>query len=192
LKNFIQEGCDFMKITTQGNGIKIGSRLEQKITDKMSKFDKYFGDEGSFNVRIRPEGNQMVVEVTLKLDNKIYRAEARDEEILTAVDKTVDKLESQIRRQKTKFLKKKKEYPQIISYLEEDNGSDFDYEVDIPETKITRKKTFELRPMTSEDAILQMEMLGHNFLVYLDADTDSVCVVYKRNDGNYGLLEPEY
>jgi len=181
-----------MKITTQGNGIKIGSRLEQKITDKMSKFDKYFGDEGSFNVRIRPEGNQMVVEVTLKLDNKIYRAEARDEEILTAVDKTVDKLESQIRRQKTKFLKKKKEYPQIISYLEEDNGSDFDYEVDIPETKITRKKTFELRPMTSEDAILQMEMLGHNFLVYLDADTDSVCVVYKRNDGNYGLLEPEY
>lgn len=181
-----------MKITTQGKGIKIGTRLEAKITDKMSKFDKYFGDEGTFNIRIRPEGNQMVVEITLKLDNKIYRAEARDEEILTAVDRTIDKLESQIRRNKTKFLKKKKEYAQIVSFLEEDNGSDFDYEVEVADKVISRRKSFELRPMTSEDAILQMEMLGHNFLVYLDADTNSVCVVYKRNDGNYGLLEPEY
>ena len=177
-----------MKITTQGNGIKIGERLETKITDKLRKFDKYFGDEGSCNVRIRPEGTKMVVEITMKLDNRIYRAEARDEEILTAVDRAIDKLESQIRRNKTKFLKRKKEYPQIASYLEDDNASDFDYIAD----EITRRKTFELRPMTSEDAILQMEMLGHNFLVYLDADTDSVCVVYKRNDGDYGLLEPKY
>ncbi len=178
-----------MKITTQGNGIKIGQRLEGKIIGKMSKFDKYFGDEGSFNVRIRPEGNLMGVEVTLKLNDKILRAEARDEEILTAVDKTVDKLESQIRRQKTKLLKKKKDYPQIVSYLEEE--TDFDYEVE-RDNQIIRRKTFTLRPMTSEDAILQMEMLGHNFLVYLDSDTDSVCVVYRRKDGNYGLLEPEY
>ena len=178
-----------MKITTQGNGIKIGQRLEGKIIGKMSKFDKYFGDEGSFNVRIRPEGNLMGVEVTLKLNDKILRAEARDGEILTAVDKTVDKLESQIRRQKTKLLKKKKDYPQIVSYLEEE--TDFDYEVE-RDNQIIRRKTFTLRPMTSEDAILQMEMLGHNFLVYLDSDTDSVCVVYRRKDGNYGLLEPEY
>lgn len=180
-----------MKITTQGKGIKIGERLEGKIVSKMSKFDKYFGDEGAFNVRIRPEGSMMVVEITMNLDKKLYRAEARDEEILTAVDKTVDKLESQIRKQKTKLLKKKKEYPQIASYLEEDNSADFDYEIE-NENKITRKKSFTLRPMTSEDAILQMEMLGHNFFVYLDAETDSVCVVYKRQDGNYGLLEPEY
>ena len=182
-----------MKITTQGNGIKIGERLEGKITDKLRKFDKYFGDEGSCNVRIRPEGTKMVVEITMKLDNRIYRAEAKDEEILTAVDRAIDKLESQIRRNKTKFLKKKKEYPQIANYLEDDNGSDFDYLEDEPEaSKIARRKTFELRPMTAEDAILQMEMLGHNFLVYLDAETDSVCVVYKRKEGDYGLLEPKY
>ena len=180
-----------MKITTQGNGIKIGARLEQKIIDKMSKFDKYFGDEGSFNVRIRPEGGRMVVEVTLKLDGKILRAEARDEEILTAVDKTVDKLESQIRRQKTKFLKKKKDYPQIVSFLEEDNGADFDYETEPEDKKITRRKTFELRPMTSEDAILQMEMLGHNFFVFVNAETDQVNVVYKRKGGTYGLIEAD-
>ena len=180
-----------MKITTQGNGIKIGARLEQKIIDKMSKFDKYFGDEGSFNVRIRPEGTHMVVEITIKLDGKILRAEARDEEILSAVDKAIDKLESQIRKQKTKFIKQKKDYPQIVSFLEEDNSADFDYEVE-NEGGITRRKTFDLRPMTAEDAILQMEMLGHSFLVYLDADTNSVCVIYKRKDGDYGLLEPNY
>ena len=180
-----------MKITTQGKGIKIGTRLEQKIVDKMSKFDKYFGDEGSFNVRIRPEGTRMVVEITIKLDGKILRAEARDEEILSAVDKSIDKLESQIRKQKTKFLKKKKEYPQIVSFIADEEAADFDYEMET-DTKISRRKTFDLRPMTSEDAILQMEMLGHNFLVYLDADTNSVCVVYKRKDGDYGLLEPNY
>jgi len=179
-----------MKITTQGKGIKIGTRLEQKIADKMSKFDKYFGEEGSFNVRIRPEGEMMVVEITLKLNNRIYRAEARDEEILTAVDRTIDKLESQIRKQKTKFLKQKKEYPQIVNYLEDDVDYDFDYEDDGDEKKIIKRKSFDMRPMSSEDAILQMEMLGHNFLVYLDADTDLISVIYKRKDGNYGLIEP--
>lgn len=180
-----------MKITTQGKGIKIGARLEQKIADKMSKFDKYFGEEGTFNVRIRPEGDTMVVEITLKLNNKIYRAEAKDDEILSAVDKTIDKLESQIRKQKTKFLKQKKEYPQIISYLEEEADLDYDFE-DTDEKKIIKRKSFELRPMSSEDAILQMELLGHSFLVYLDADTNSVCVIYKRKDGQYGLIEPKY
>jgi len=170
---------------------RIGKRLEERITGKMQKFDKFFGEEGSFNIKIRPEGSVMVVEITLKLDTKIYRAEARDEEILTAIDKTVDKLESQIRRQKTKFMKKKKEYPQIVSFLEEEPDTDFDFEMD-DEKKIIKRKSFELRPMTSEDAILTMEMLDHTFLVYLDANTDNVCVVYKRKDGNYGLIEPIY
>ncbi len=180
-----------MKITTQGNGIRIGTRLEEKIADKMSKFDKYFGEEGSLNVRIRPEGSDMVVEITMNFAGKIIRAEAVDEDILTAVDRTVDKLESQIRRQKTKFLKKKKEYPGIVSYLEDDGGADYDFEVE-NEANITKRKQFALRPMTSEDAILQLEMLGHDFFVYLDSDTNSVCVIYKRYDGGYGLLEPQY
>ena len=180
-----------MKITTQGNGIRIGTRLEEKIASKMSKFDKYFGDEGTLNVRIRPEGSDMVVEITMKFDGRILRAEAVDEDILTAVDRTVDKLESQIRRQKTKFLKRKKDFPGIVNYLEDDGGADFDF-VEEKDEKITKRKQFALRPMTSEDAILQLEMLGHDFFVYLDSDTNSVCVVYKRYDGGYGLLEPEY
>ena len=126
-----------MKITTQGNGIRIGNRLEEKIASKMSKFNKFSGDDGTLNVRIRPEGQDMVVEITMEFGGKILRAEACDEDILTAVDRTVDKLESQIRRQKTKFLKKKKEFPGIVSYLEDDGGADFDI-VDEKEAKITK------------------------------------------------------
>ena len=179
-----------MKITTQGNGIRIGTRLEEKIASKMSKFDKYFGDEGTLNVRIRPEGSDMVVEITMKFDGRILRAEAVDEDILTAVDRTVDKLESQIRRQKTKFLKRKKDFPGIVNYLEDDGGADFDF-VDEKDEKITKRKQFALRPMTSEDAILQLEMLGHDFFVYLDKETMKTNVIYLRDDGDYAVIETE-
>lgn len=182
-----------MKITTQGNGIHVGDRLEEKIADKLSKFNKYFGEEGVFSIKIRPERDDRhdvkKVEITLKLQNHIYRAEARDEEILTAVDRTVDKLESQIRRQKTRIEKQVHDYSFIKEYLSDVAA---DEEGENEEKTIIKRKTFALVPMTPDDAVLQMEMLGHSFLVYLDAETGNVCVVYKRKDGNYGLIEPTY
>ncbi|MBP5416457.1 MAG: ribosome-associated translation inhibitor RaiA [Clostridiales bacterium] len=179
-----------MKITTQGNGIKIGTRLEEKIAGKLAKFDKYFGEEGSFNIKIHPEREQKKVEITLKLQNHIFRAEAKDGDILNAVDRTVDKLESQIRKQKTRIQRQKKDYPIINDYL--NDIVEEDYEEEDNEPKIIKRKSFELVPMDSDEAILQMEMLGHSFLVYLDAQTGNVCVVYKRKDGQYGLIEPTY
>jgi len=187
------EGSDCMKITTQGNGIHVGDRLEEKIADKLAKFNKYFGEEGVFSIRIRQERDDRhdakKVEITLKLENHIYRAEAKDEEILTAVDRAVDKLESQIRRQKTRIEKQVHDYSFIKEYL-----SDLveEEEAEYEEKTIIKRKTFALVPMTSDDAVLEMEMLGHSFLVYLDAETGNVCVVYKRKDGNYGLIEPTY
>ena len=182
-----------MKITTQGNGIQIGNRLEEKIESKLAKFEKHFGEEGSFNIKIHPERELKKVELTLKLQNRVYRAEARDEEILNAVDRTIDKLESQIRRQKTRIEKQKKDYSFVKDYLrdvlpESDDIDDAEYE----EKKIIKRKSFELIPMETDDAILQMEMLGHSFLVYLNAETGNVCVIYKRKDGHYGLIEPTY
>ena len=160
-----------MKITTQGIGIHVGQRLVERIADKLTKFDKYFGDEASFLIKIHPERDVKKLEITMKLQNRMYRAEAKDEEILTAMDRAVDRLESQIRKQKTRIDK------QI---------HDFSYK------QIIKKKSFELIPLSQDDAILQMEMLGHSFLVYLDAESGNVCVVYKRKDGNYGLIEPIY
>ncbi|MDD3960044.1 MAG: ribosome-associated translation inhibitor RaiA [Oscillospiraceae bacterium] len=179
-----------MKITTQGNGVHIGQRLEEKIESKLSKFEKHFGEEGNFNIKIVPERELNRVELTLKLQNRIFRAEARDEEILTAVDRTIDKLESQIRRQKTRIEKQIRDYSYVKEYLKEvpDDNDDIEEE----EKKIIKRKSFELVPMSSDDAVLQMEMLGHSFLVYLDAETGNVCVVYKRKDGHYGLIEPTY
>lgn len=182
-----------MKITTQGNGIQIGNRLAEKIESKLAKFEKHFGEEGSFNIKIHPERELKKVELTLKIQNRVYRAEARDEEILNAVDRTIDKLESQIRRQKTRIEKQKKDYSFVRDYLrdvlpESDDIDDAEYE----EKKIIKRKSFELIPMETDDAILQMEMLGHSFLVYLNAETGNVCVIYKRKDGHYGLIEPTY
>jgi len=179
-----------MKITTQGIGIHVGERLEEKIADKLSKFNKYFGEDAVFTIKVRPERDIKRVEITLRLENHIYRAEAKDEEILSAVDRTVDKLESQIRRQKTRIEKQIHDYSYMKEYLS-DIG-DAEDEDEHEEKTIIKRKTFALVPMTQDDAVLQMEMLGHSFLVYLDAETGNVCVVYKRKDGNYGLIEPTY
>jgi len=179
-----------MKITTQGIGIHVGERLEEKIADKLSKFNKYFGEDAVFTIKVRPERDIKRVEITLRLENHIYRAEAKDEEILSAVDRTVDKLESQIRRQKTRIEKQIHDYSYMKEYLSD--IEDAEDEDEHEEKTIIKRKTFALVPMTQDDAVLQMEMLGHSFLVYLDAETGNVCVVYKRKDGNYGLIEPTY
>ena len=179
-----------MKITTQGIGIHVGDRLEEKIADKLTKFNKYFGEDAAFTIKVRPERDIKKVEITLRLENHIYRAEAKDEEILSAVDRTVDKLESQIRRQKTRIEKQIHDYSYMKEYLNDLVNSEDEDEYE--EKTIIKRKTFALVPMTKDDAVLQMEMLGHSFLVYLDAETGNVCVVYKRKDGNYGLIEPTY
>ncbi|MEI8199732.1 MAG: ribosome-associated translation inhibitor RaiA [Eubacteriales bacterium] len=179
-----------MKITTQGIGIHVGDRLEEKIADKLTKFNKYFGEDAAFTIKVRPERDIKRVEITLRLENHIYRAEAKDEEILSAVDRTVDKLESQIRRQKTRIEKQIHDYSYMKEYLNDLVSSEDEDEYE--EKTIIKRKTFALVPMTKDDAVLQMEMLGHSFLVYLDAETGNVCVVYKRKDGNYGLIEPTY
>jgi len=178
-----------MKITTQGIGIHVGQRLEERIADKLTKFDKYFGDEASFLIKIHPEREVKKLEITMKLQNRMYRAEAKDEEILTAMDRAVDRLESQIRKQKTRIDKQIHDFSYMKQYLKDivEEGV-----VEEEEKKIIKKKSFELIPLSQDDAILQMEMLGHSFLVYLDAESGNVCVVYKRKDGNYGLIEPIY
>ncbi len=178
-----------MKITTQGIGIHVGQRLEERIADKLTKFDKYFGDEASFLIKIHPERDVKKLEITMKLQNRMYRAEAKDEEILTAMDRAVDRLESQIRKQKTRIDKQIHDFSYMKQYLKDivEEGV-----VEEEEKQIIKKKSFELIPLSQDDAILQMEMLGHSFLVYLDAESGNVCVVYKRKDGNYGLIEPIY
>ena len=179
-----------MKLTTQGIGFRIGERLEGKITDKFSKFDRYFGEGIQVHVKIQSEKDLNKVELTFRVKNHIYRAEARDEDVLIAVDRTVDKLESQIHKQKSKIEKRIRDYAYMKDYLKDIESRSTEQEE--RDYTIIRKKTFELVPMSADEAALQMEMLGHDFLLFLNADDGAVNVVYKRKDGDYGLIIPTY
>ena len=178
-----------MTVMTQGVGIRVGDRLEEKITEKLAKFGRYFGDALQVTVKVSTEKELKKVEITLKVNKHIYRAEAKDEDILSAVDSTVEKLESQIRKQKTKFEKRIHDYAYMKEYLK--TLPDTTDEVE-EESGIIKRKSFDLTPLTEEEAILQMEMLGHTFHVFLNAEDGIVSVLYKRTDGNYGLIVPNY
>lgn len=178
-----------MKININGKGIKVGEQLQQRIEDKLGKFNRYFGDEATANVKVRQEKDQKIIEVTLKIRRHYYRAECNADDVFTALDLAIDVLEGQIRKHKTKIEKKIHDYAYMKEYLKSEPVLPEESE---EEPRIIKRKTFDITPMDADEAVLQMEMLGHSFLLYLDVETGKVCVVYKRKDGNYGLIEPNY
>lgn len=180
-----------MKVNTYGRNMKVGPQLQTRIEEKLSKFNKFFGDEAAANVKVRAEKDQKIIEVTIKIKKHFYRAECKAEDVFSALDQAVDVLEGQIRKHKTKIEKKIHDYAYMKEYLKSEAALS-ELEADEDEPKITRRKSFEIAPMDAEEAVLQMELLGHSFFAYLDGETGKVCVVYKRNDGNYGLIEPVY
>lgn len=179
-----------MKIDVYGRNMKVGQQLQSRIEEKLSKFNRFFGDEATVNVKVRAEKDDKIIEVTMKIRRHYYRAECKAADVFSALDQAVDVLEGQIRKHKTRFEKKIHDYAYMKEYLKEQAPVIEEEEEDEP--KITRRKSFEIVPMDAEEAVLQMEMLNHSFFVYLDAETGRICVVYKRNDGNYGLIEPVY
>ncbi|MBP8990206.1 MAG: ribosome-associated translation inhibitor RaiA [Clostridia bacterium] len=180
-----------MKISVYGKGMKVSDNLQRRIEEKLSKFNRFFGDEAQATVKVRPENDQKCVEVTLKINKHYYRAECLADDPYTALDEAIDVLERQIRKHKSKIEKRIHDYAYMKEYLKTE--STLPEEVsDEAEPRIIKRKSFDIIPMDAEEAVLQMEMLGHNFLLYLDAETDKVCVVYKRKDGQYGLIEPNY
>jgi putative sigma-54 modulation protein len=178
-----------MKININGKGIKISDQLHQRIEEKLGKFNRFFGDDTIANVKVRPEKDQKVMEVTLKIQRHYYRAETMADDVFTALDLAIEVLEGQIRKHKTKIEKRIHDYAYMKEYLKTQVQNPAETS---EEPKIIRRKSFDIAPMDPDEAVLQMEMLGHNFLLYLDMDTSKVCVVYKRKDGNYGILEPNY
>lgn len=178
-----------MKININGKGIKVGDQLQLRIEEKLGKFNRFFGDDTTANVKVRPEKDQKCIEVTLKIQKHYYRAETIADDVFTALDLAVEVLEGQIRKHKTKIEKRIHDYAYFKEYLQNQPATETTVD---EEPRIIKRKTFDITPMDPDEAVLQMEMLGHSFLLYLDMDTDKVCVVYKRKDGNYGLIEPNY
>lgn len=184
-----------MKIVVTGKGLKPGEQLRERAERKLAKFDRYFGEDAEATVRLTPEGEQKCVEITIKVRNHYYRAETTADDSITAFDLTIDLLERQIRKQKTRFEKHIRDYAYLQEYLRTTTPDDelaAAEEEEEDDIQIIRHKRFDLSPMTPEEACLQMEMLGHSFLLFLYGETGRVALVYKRRDGNYGMIEPEY
>ena len=174
-----------MKITLRGKNIEITEAIEEKVSEKLSKLDKYFivseNVEAKVLVRTYPYGQK--IEVTIPTEYVLLRAEVVDQDLYNAIDLVIDKLEGQIRKYKTRLNRNVK-----------DNIKEFNFDFDIkeeeePKEKIVKRKDIEMKPMDEEEAILEMELLGHSFFVYKDMDTNKTCVLYKRKDGDYGLIE---
>lgn len=174
-----------MKLNIRGDKLEITDAIRDYVEDKLGRLDKYFKDSNiNANVLLKVKGNRQIIEVTVPTDKYILRSEEEHNDLYAAIDLVVDKLEGQIRKNKTKLKK------QNIDNKYKDFN--FDYELDEDEENndvIVKYKEIEMKPMDSEEAILEMELLGHSFFVFKDVDTGNVNVLYKRKDGNYGLIE---
>lgn len=177
-----------MNITVNGKNITVTKGLKEAVERKLSKLEKYFSPSVEANATLSVQKNRQIVEVTIPFNGVILRAEEGNDDMYSAIDIVLEKLERQIRKQKTKLERRKYGDALKFQFIPDYNSS-----ADVnDEFKIVKTKRFPVKPMNDEEAILQMELLGHNFFVYTNADTNEVNVVYKRKDGQYGLIEPEY
>ncbi len=177
-----------MKINIIGRQLNVYDDTKAMIEEKLSKLDKYFGEEGSATVTLTHKRNLSTLEITIKASNTLFRSEVDADTFRDALDKSIDNIERQIRKNKTKLRKKLREG--IISDAAIAESSVVGEEVEEKDI-IIRTKKFEYTPMSPEEAIMQMNLIGHTFFVFNDAATEKTCVVYKRKDGNYGLIVPE-
>ena len=176
-----------MKITLRGKNIEITEAIEEKVSEKLSKLDKYFivseNVEAEVLVRTYPYGQK--IEVTIPTEYVLLRAEVVDQDLYNAIDLVIDKLEGQIRKYKTRLNRKSKDNKLAFNLASIEPLEDEEEDV------LVKTKTITPKPMDMEEAIMQMELIGHSFFVYRDTETDAISIVYRRNDGDYGLIETE-
>ena len=184
-----------MDYNIRGENIEVTPALRDYVEKKVGKLARYFNNTPNANVYVNLKvyaDKTCKVEVTIPMPNLVLRAEERNTDMYAAIDIISDKLERQIRKHKTKVNRKFRSngvVQDVFEFTAEVEEGDL-VETEDSELEIVRNKRFDLKPMDSEEAILQMNMLGHNFFVYTNAETNAPNVVYKRKDGRYGLIEP--
>ncbi|MGY3777209.1 ribosome hibernation-promoting factor, HPF/YfiA family [Isobaculum melis] len=182
-----------LKFNIRGENIEVTDAIRNYVEKKVSKLERYFTNtpEATAHVNLKVYSDKTAkVEVTIPLPYLVLRAEETSPDMYASIDLIVDKLERQIRKYKTKINRKSREktakglefFVSETQGVTEDNGVDLD---------IVRTKRLSLKPMDSEEAVLQMDMLGHNFFIFEDAETNGTSIVYRRKDGKYGLIETD-
>ena len=175
-----------MKMNFTARQMKVYDSVKETAEKKLAKFDKFFDDGAEMDITFSlPNGSEMV-EITIRSQGMVFRAEEAADTFATAIDSATEALERQIRKNKTRLQKKIK--ADAFTIIDNDLKENYDEEEYVQEI---RTKTFPFKPMSVEEAILQMNMLGHDFFVFKDAETLETCVVYKRKRGGYGLIIPE-
>ena len=173
-----------MKLEINATKLNVKNYIIEEAEKRFEKLEKYFSDDSVINVTFKGEGNKTKkVEISVKLRTGVLRSEASDGDVRAALDKAIDKFERQLVKHKDKLKTRSND---SIRY--ENITQDVSDEDDI-QARIVKNKSFVLEPMDEEEACLRLELLSHSFFMFLNKETEKVCVVYKRDDGDYGLIE---
>ena len=174
-----------MKFVIIGRNIEVTPGLKSAVEDKIGKLEKYFTPETEVHVALSVEKERQKIEVSIPVKGSIIRSEQVSNDMYVSIDLVEEIIERQLKKYKNKIVDKHQAATSFSKmYVENDYVED-------DEVKIVRTKRFDIKPMYPEDACIQMELLGHNFFVFINAETDQVNVVYKRKGDTYGLIEPE-
>ncbi len=174
-----------MKFTIVGKNINVTEGLRLAVEDKIGKLEKYFTPDTEVHVTLSVEKERQKIEVTIPVKGNIIRSEQVSNDMYVSIDLVEEIIERQLKKYKTRIIDK---HQGGSSFKQDFLENDY---VDDEEIKIVRTKRFDIKPMYPEDACVQMELLGHNFFVFVNAETDQVSVVYKRKGGTYGLIEAD-
>lgn len=175
-----------MKFNIRGKNVDVTPAIKSYIEEKIGRLDKYLESPSdvSASIVVKVRGKEQIIEVTIPLNKIILRGEESHDDLYAAIDLVSDKIERQIRKNKTKLKKRK----------EKNNFVDFNYEFEVNKDEekdeaIVKRKSIEMKPMNEEEALLQMDLLGHEFFVFKNTDSECVSILYKRKDGNYGIID---
>ena len=176
-----------MRIKITGRNIDLTEGIKSAVEDKLNKLEKYFTPDTDVYVTLSVEKERQKVEVTIPTKGNIIRSEQVSNDMYVSIDLVEEVIERQLKKYRTKLISKHQNAASAFKqeFLEEQSVED-------EEIQITRVKKFDMKPMYAEDACVQMELLGHDFFVFCNAETENVCVVYKRKGNTYGLIEPEF
>lgn len=175
-----------MRFIISGKNIDVTEGLKSAVYEKIGKLEKYFTPDTEVHVTLSVEKDRQKIEITIPMKGNIVRAEQVSNDMYVSIDLVEEIIERQLRKYKTKLIEQKQASSNFNqAFMEEESGEE-------EEIKIIRSKRFAMKPMDAEEACIQMELLGHNFYVFRNAESDEVNVVYKRKGNTYGLIEPEF
>ena len=181
------EGMISMKFIIVGRNIEVTPGLRAAVEEKIGKLDKYFNPDTEVHVTLSVEKERQKIEVTIPVKGSIIRSEQVSNDMYVSIDLVEEVIERQLKKYRTKLVTKQQNAAAVFKQDFLDEKSEDDEEI-----KIIRTKKFDMKPMYPEDACVEMELLGHDFYVFINAETEDVNVVYKRKGNAYGLIEPEY